>query len=74
MDYFIGKCKQKYEEENEEEFMMKDKLLVKFRQAATDIKEMLSSETEATYAIDSLDFTVEDFTRAQLEEICAPIF
>ena len=54
--------------------MMKDKLLVKFRQAATNIKEMLSSETEATYAIDSLDFTVEEFTRAQLEEICAPIF
>ena len=79
MDYkvlrhFIDRYKKEYEEENEEEPQITDKSLAKFKQAATELKEMLSGDNEATFTIESLDFVVEDYTRQEFEELCEPIF
>ena len=74
MTHFIDRYKQKYEEENGEEPQFKDKTLAKFKQAATELKEALSADTEATFTIESLDFVVEDYKRKEFEELCDPIF
>ena len=79
MDYkvlrhFIDRYKKEYEEENKEEPQISDKSLAKFKQAATELKETLSGENDATFTIESLDFVVEDYTRQEFEELCEPIF
>ena len=74
MTHFIDRYKQEQKKKNGEEPQFKDKTLAKFKQAATELKEALSADTEATFTIESLDFVVEDYTRKAFEELCDPIF